>query len=409
MNALAAYGSDSDDSGPESTPVSTSTRASTSTPMKTGVTAGGSKINSLSSMLPPPKSSGGSSSTTTTSTTTVSAPVQPKTSKYYTLPTMETDSDSDEEESVFRKKAKLVAEEAAKSAGSGGVGTLFAMLPAPKKNSSAAAKPGFMPRTLKKPVATVKKPVKNTLTTGQEDNAEDEDDEDYDSEASVSFFPLGAAATPSLSSSDGKTASSTYIPLYFDKKPLTTEERQAQNREEIDVSMTNEQYAYSSNEQYSYSEQYAYPTNDQYDYQSNDQYANPTNDTYAYGTDGYTQSKQGAHARGQRANAIELDDVGLQKLGMRKARDIPINVIDVSAKEQMSQAQHVRAAASGSNAPSKPVDPTSIQHLKPTAALKRKHNIISLAYQAKANEAQLNATWAASRKTKAETQAKYGF
>jgi hypothetical protein len=34
---------------------------------------------------------------------------------------------------------------------------------------------------------------------------------------------------------------------------------------------------------------------------------------------------------------------------------------------------------------------------------------MSLAYEAKANEAQLNANWAASRKTKAETQAKYGF
>lgn len=46
---------------------------------------------------------------------------------------------------------------------------------------------------------------------------------------------------------------------------------------------------------------------------------------------------------------------------MRKARDIPINVIDVSARNQMNQAQHVRAAMSGSNAPSKPVDLSSIQ------------------------------------------------
>lgn len=326
MDALAAYGSDSDDSGSESMPVSTSARASPSTPTNAGVAA--SKIGSLSSLLPPPKSQVPSSSTTTTTnkTSSVSAlasipsQAQPKTSRYHTLPTLEPGSDSDEEESVFRKKAKLA--EAAKAAGSG-LGALFAMLPAPKGNpttssttTSGKPKPGFMPRTVKKP--TPKKPPP-TVEDVKEDDDDDEDG-DEDDEAPVSFFPLGAAVTaatlPTTGSSSGKAASNSYIPLYFDKKPLTTEEQKAQSREEVEVSMTNEQYAYAGNDQYAYNEQYDA-------YQSNAQYAYPANDAYAYGTDDYTQSEQVTRVGGQGANGIDLDDVGVSRLsylrsGLRK-------------------------------------------------------------------------------------------
>ncbi|KAG0234724.1 hypothetical protein BGX31_004463 [Mortierella sp. GBA43] len=349
MDALAAYGSDSDDSGSESVSASTSNRPSPSTSGSAGTATSGSKISSLSSMLPPPKSQTPSSSTaaaTKAPSASASAPTQPKTSKYHSLPTLEPDSDSDEEESVFRKKAKLA--EAAKTAGSG-VGALFAMLPAPKSTPSssasekpATAKPTFMPRTVKKPGAPAKKPAPSTAQEAK-DGKEGDDDDDDDDEAPLSFFPLGAAATATPSTGlKGKTASNTFIPLFFDKKPLTTEEQQAQNQEEVDVSLTNEQYSYGGNEQYAYNDQYAYQSNE----------------AYAYGADAYTQYEQETPTASHGANAIELDDVG---------------------------------------------------HLKPTATLKRKHNILSLAYEAKANESHLNASWAASRKTKAETQAKYGF
>ncbi|KAK3810226.1 MAG: hypothetical protein J3Q66DRAFT_404985 [Benniella sp.] len=295
-----------------------------------------------------------------------------------------------------RKKAKLA--EAAKTAGSG-VGALFAMLPAPKSAPTA---------TTKKPGAPKK--ISTDCKGEKEDQDEDKEDED-DDDAPVSFFPLGAAATAApvtAQSSNGKAASNTYIPLFFDKKPLTTEEKQAQSHEEIDVSMTNEQYSYSGNEHYAYSDQYGYPTNDQYPYQPNDQYAYPTNDAYAYRADGYAQ---GPNTGDYAANTIALDNAGLQKLGMRKGRDAPINVIDVSARNQMSQAQHVRTAMKmyskwGTWAN---LIFDNCLALEPSATLKRKHNIMSLAYEAKANEAQLNANWAASRKTKAETQAKYRF
>ncbi|KAF8980112.1 hypothetical protein BGZ46_004605 [Entomortierella lignicola] len=417
MNALAAYGSDSEDSGSESAPVSsTATRAQAKTSVSGSTSGASSKISSLSSMLPPPKSSQNLNTTTTikkTSTPTASISSIPKTSIYHTLPTLEPDSDSEEEESEFRKKAKL--NEAAKNAS--GVGALFAMLPAPKSSGTGAssssstsgtgkttpAKPSFMPRTVKKPTAVTKKPV---VAAPEE---EKEDDDDDDDEEPVSFFPLGPAvtATPTPSTT-GKTASNSYIPLYFDKKPLTTEEQQAQNQELVDVSASNEQYAYPTNDQYSYNEQYAYPTNDQYAYATNDQYSYQTNDAYnAYDANSAYVSQ--TEAAGSSGNTMSIDDAGMKKLGMRKARDGPINVIDVSARDQISHAQHARLSMAGGADQAKPVDLASIQHLKPTTGQKRKHNILSLAYQAKANQQQLNASWASSRQTKAETQSKYGF
>ncbi|KAG0205140.1 hypothetical protein BGX28_003181 [Mortierella sp. GBA30] len=433
MDALAAYGSDSDDSGSETTTISMPSMTTTARPAALVMTsASGSKISSLSSMLPPPKtqSSAAGKAASSSSSSTSSSASSAKISKYSSLPTLESDSDSDDE-SEFRKKAKLTA---AANSGSKGVGALFAMLPAPKNvpatgsgpslsapsttsaaGSSTAAKSAFMPRTVKKIAAT---PVTKKPATSVSESAKDKDEDEEENEADgepISFFPLGAAVTslPSSSTSaSSKAASNTYIPLFFDKKPLTTEEQEAQKATMVDVSATNEQYAYPSNEQYAYAgnEQYAYPTNDQYAYNQYN-YSADGSATGMCGTDSYAHSGYEAQtSTGNRgSNTIELDDVGLQKLGMRKARDGPINVIDVYAKDQMSHAQQVRQAAHASNTQAKPVDLSSIQHLKPTTGQKRKHNIMSLAYQAKANEQQLNAAWASSRQTKAETQSKYGF
>ncbi|GJJ69281.1 proline-rich protein PRCC [Entomortierella parvispora] len=425
MDALAAYGSDSDDSGTESMPTPTP-------PAKTTPSIGStSKASGLSSMLPPPKSSPASVAASTVPSSSSSLP---KVGKYSTMPTLDSDPDSDEEEeSPFRKKARLAA--AAKAGSGTGVGALFAMLPTPKNTSaksaaasssgSGPAKATFMPRTVaKKPAAVVKTPAAKVTDEADEPLAEEDNDEDdEDNEGPVSFFPMGAAVTSthSTTGSSGKAASNSYIPLFFDKKPLTTEEQEAQSGKLVDVSMTNEQYAYPSSDQYAYpsNDQYAYPSNDQYAYPTNDQYAYPTNDQYAYPTSNeayaYDPSSSSAQSSSQQGNGgrgpntIQLDNDGLQKLGMRKARDAPIHVIDVFAKDQMSQAQHVRHAMAGSGSQPKPVDLASISHLKPSTQQKRKHNIMSLAYEAKANAAQLNASWAASRQTKAETQSKYGF
>ncbi|KAF9179164.1 hypothetical protein BGZ51_007159 [Haplosporangium sp. Z 767] len=420
MDALVAYGSDSDDSGSETTiaPVlSTVTKESATSTHTSNAASASTKISSLSSLLPPPKSQ--TSSGTTAGGKPKSSALPSKVSKYSSLPTLEPDSDSEEEESEFRKKAKLAA--AAKSGA--GVGALFAMLPAPKNALTASsasgsasasatkAAPGkaassLMPRTVKKPATTPKKPAVSVADSKDIGDMEEEEESD---EEPVSFFPLGAAVTSMSTSSSSttsalnKAASNSYIPLFFDKKPLTTEEQQAKEQAAmVEVSMTNEQYAYPSNEQY------AYPTNEQYSYPTNDQYAYSSDGTYAAYDSGAGYVAE-ASAGGRGANTIELDDVGLQKLGMRKARDMPINVIDVHAKDQMGHAQQLRQSASANHNQPKPVDLASIQHLKPSAGQKRKHNIMHLAYQAKANEQQLNASWAASRQTKAETQSKYGF
>lgn len=50
----------------------------------------------------------------------------------------------------------------------------------------------------------------------------------------------------------------------------------------------------------------------------------------------------------------------MSRLGARRARDAPIQVVDVRAADQMSQAQHVRNAMAGSSSQPKPVDLASI-------------------------------------------------
>ncbi|KAF9573882.1 hypothetical protein EC968_007840 [Mortierella alpina] len=421
MDALAAYGSDSDESDSGTNKHLQAPGTIAADPVSSAATAAShSRISSLSNMLPPPRAQNTGNSSSGRATVAGAPGLAGKVSKYSSLPTMDSDPDSDEE-SEFRKKAKIAA---AGNSSSSGVGALFAMLPAPKNapapgsrstitvaGKPVAAKAAFMPRAVKKSTAAS---ASQKPTTKPEAAAKD-DDEDDDDEEPVSFFPLGAQvnAVPSGSSSaSSKAASNTYIPFFFDKKPLTTEEKEAQKSTVVDMSLSNEQYA---------NDQYAYPTNDQYAYPTNEQYAYPTSEQYSYATEGsvvgsvtadaYAHSNHGSDAStgGRGGNTIELDKVGLQKLGMRKARDGPINVIDVYAKDQMNHAQQVRQAASASNSQVKPVDLSSIQHLKPTAGQKRKHNIMSLAYQAKANEQQLNASWASSRQTKAETQSKYGF
>lgn len=50
----------------------------------------------------------------------------------------------------------------------------------------------------------------------------------------------------------------------------------------------------------------------------------------------------------------------MARLGARRARDAPIQVVDVRAADQMSQAQHVRNAMAGSSSQPQPIDLASI-------------------------------------------------
>ncbi|XP_055702735.1 uncharacterized protein LOC129801549 [Phlebotomus papatasi] len=109
---------------------------------------------------------------------------------------------------------------------------------------------------------------------------------------------------------------------------------------------------------------------------------------------------------------MALDDTALEKLcgsGKRtkRARIEDINIVDIRGDEVMpSQEEWMRHALANS---------TDIPKAKPAAGTeasglsKRKHQITYLAYQAKANEQELQAMWAANRQSRRQTQSKYGF
>lgn len=109
---------------------------------------------------------------------------------------------------------------------------------------------------------------------------------------------------------------------------------------------------------------------------------------------------------------MALDDAAMEKLcgsGKRtkRARIEDINIVDIRGDEVMpSQEEWMRHALANS---------TEIPKAKPAAGTeasglsKRKHQITYLAYQAKANEQELQAMWAANRQSRRQTQSKYGF
>ncbi|XP_059613122.1 uncharacterized protein LOC132259487 [Phlebotomus argentipes] len=107
-----------------------------------------------------------------------------------------------------------------------------------------------------------------------------------------------------------------------------------------------------------------------------------------------------------------IDDTAYEKLcggskRAKRARLDEINVVDIRSTDVMpTQEEWMRHALANS---------TEMPTAKPAAGAdasglsKRKHQITYLAYQAKANEQELQAMWAANRQTRRQTQSKYGF
>lgn len=84
----------------------------------------------------------------------------------------------------------------------------------------------------------------------------------------------------------------------------------------------------------------------------------------------------------------------------------PINIIDISGDQVMpDRDEWMRTQLTASTE----YQPRGLVDQDPGAGTKRKHQITYLAHQAKANEAELQAMWAANRHTKRQTQNKYGF
>ncbi|KAJ1919600.1 hypothetical protein H4219_001848 [Mycoemilia scoparia] len=81
----------------------------------------------------------------------------------------------------------------------------------------------------------------------------------------------------------------------------------------------------------------------------------------------------------------------------------------ISQAGQLSGSDHI-APTHGSTSNIRATQPPKevYQHLQPSKKQKQRHNIMYLAFQAKANELKLQESYAANRKTKKETQQKYG-
>uniref|UniRef100_W8BZN9 Proline-rich protein PRCC n=1 Tax=Ceratitis capitata TaxID=7213 RepID=W8BZN9_CERCA len=112
---------------------------------------------------------------------------------------------------------------------------------------------------------------------------------------------------------------------------------------------------------------------------------------------------------GQQKQAI-LNREAMQALAGSRAKrrkDENIQVLDISSAEVLpSREEWMRTALASSTA----YQPTGVLvDEEPAAGTRRKHQITYLAHKAKANEAELQAMWAANRQNRKATQSKYGF
>ncbi|KAG9300612.1 hypothetical protein G9A89_005212 [Geosiphon pyriformis] len=108
---------------------------------------------------------------------------------------------------------------------------------------------------------------------------------------------------------------------------------------------------------------------------------------------------------------MELNDEIIAKLGGRRKKKEhesgAIQIREINARDQMGvdswQSQMTQLTKPGK------VSSSAYAHLKPSKGQKRKHNLMYLVHQATAMESDLREQFANNRKTKRETQAKYGF
>uniref|UniRef100_A0A2A4JM30 Proline-rich protein PRCC n=1 Tax=Heliothis virescens TaxID=7102 RepID=A0A2A4JM30_HELVI len=115
-------------------------------------------------------------------------------------------------------------------------------------------------------------------------------------------------------------------------------------------------------------------------------------------------------AESSNSNDVELDEEAIMKLcgarGKRKREDIQI--VDVNQAEVLANAREMMMKGLLDDT-TKRVSASKKKGNEPTTQQRRKHQITYLAYQAKANEAELQNQWANNRMSKRQTQAKYGF
>lgn len=108
------------------------------------------------------------------------------------------------------------------------------------------------------------------------------------------------------------------------------------------------------------------------------------------------------------SDTLELDDKALQILcgGKRKRNQMPVNIIELSGEEIMPDSKEWLLKQFTEE------KTRSHSHKKnngPSIQSRRKHQITYLAYQAKAQELELQNQWAQNRMSRRQTQSKYGF
>ncbi|CAG8436582.1 6220_t:CDS:2 [Ambispora gerdemannii] len=362
------------------------------------------KKNTLCSTLPPPKNRVTATITSVNTTSSknkkrAEGPVKifvdlPNPSEKDNL-----DSDSGDEE----REAKRL------KFGTSGRSGLFSLLPAPtrpisskvdknnNKSEESSVKTvkttSFVPHTLsRQKSATAAKPTK------------DKNDESSQNDEEISFFPLGPEIS-NIVENKYESISSTIIstnPIIGENDdnynvsstssiPMMTGEESPTDHTSIQTINNNEQYYYG--DQWTEDNSYMYTASA----------------SYGAGVSGVDDSWQ--LQQQQEESEIALNEEIIAKLGGRrnkKEREAgAIQIKEIDARDQLGDdAWHSQMAQL-----TKPgqVSSGAYSHLKPSKGQKRKHNLMYLVHQATVMENELKEQYANNRKTKRETQAKYGF
>ncbi|XP_073843722.1 uncharacterized protein [Musca autumnalis] len=122
------------------------------------------------------------------------------------------------------------------------------------------------------------------------------------------------------------------------------------------------------------------------------------------------RNQQELEAVRKRYHQSQLDSEATQALvgsSAKRRRNEPINIVDLNSDQILpDKDEWMRTALASSTT----YQPTGVLvDEEPVAGTRRKHQITYLAHKAKANEAELQAMWAANRQNRRATQSKYGF
>ncbi|TPX62456.1 hypothetical protein SpCBS45565_g07029 [Spizellomyces sp. 'palustris'] len=269
--------------------------------------------------------------------------------------------------------------------------SLFAMLPAPKKvgetrpervaESSGVTKPSVKSAPAMVPYSLSKKnvPTKKTLAITSESSAADivakpiPKKEEEPEVGPDSFFTLSDPSLDNYETSEGPV-----------------------------LQQPSSQPAISATPQYAYvsaSSQYAYPSHSSVDY-----YTNDSNAMYAYSAGYGNESITPSSSTGAVGGLSEAD---LRAFGTRDRKlDENIEIKEISQSQLMGNSRQLEAARSASMTGG---SSATLKGLASSRGQKRKHNIMSLAFEAKQREEALKDMAAHRIASKQSTRAKYGF